>query len=323
MQAEGYIHGITTHSDAALREELDIKYGRVKRREKKDVLGRDADELIALQAKLGFKRVSDGQLLWPDLFRPAYLLMEGVTIGSQTRWFDTNGFAFTPLLDGKLSTRSADLSPVLFREKIPSSSVPKVTLPGPVTLAAHTEGAEDWQSLIPEYAQHIALLSRELRKHGYRHIEYAEPSLLLPHAAPLAHEEGVVEACRAAYGHIVHGLDATTIIQLFFGNPNSIPPALLELPVSGFLLDLVEAPIADGTKLSLKGKILVAGAIDSRSSVPEDLGLAERRVQQAVKALHPREVHITTNGPLFYTISSEPSREKLREIAALAAKVAA
>src|SRR3989344_2570463 len=121
MQAEGYIHGITTHSDAALREELDIKYGRVKRREKKDVLGRDADELIALQAKLGFKRVSDGQLLWPDLFRPAYLLMEGVTIGSQTRWFATNGFAFTPLLDGKLSTRSADLSPVLFREKIPST----------------------------------------------------------------------------------------------------------------------------------------------------------------------------------------------------------
>lgn len=320
MRVEGYIHGITTRSDRTLQEELDIKYARKPRRERREVLARDADELIALQSELGFTRISDGQMLWPDLFRPVYLLLKGVGIGSQTRWFETNGFAFTPELTGTIAQRSSDLGKWLYREKIPGDAVAKLTLPGPVTLAAHTEGAGDDElaGLITAYGAHLAAIARYLVKRGYGHIEFAEPSLLSG-KVPLFQNRGVLDSAKRAYSKIVRGLKATTIAQFFFCDPNRVTEDVLELPVSGFLLDLVEAPLEK--ELRFGDKILVAGVLDSRSSVPEDIGFAAGRALSAARLAGAKEFHVTTNGQLFYTIASEPARRKMGEIAQLVSRV--
>ena len=320
MKIGGYIHGITTHSDATLREELDIKYGRKPRREKREVLAADTNDLISLQVELGFERISDGQMLWPDLFRPVYTLLDGIKIGAQTRWFNTNGFTFTPQVIGTINSRSPDLSEFLYTEKIPADKVRKITLPGPLTLAWETAPSKRYGflELINIYARHLTEVARDLARRGYEYIEFAEPDLSFNNSAILE-KTGVLDETRKAYELITKNLDATTIIQLFYGDPNRIPGAVLEFPVSGFLLDLVEAPIHEDSQLRLKDKILVAGAMDSRSSIAEDLPFAKKLVLNAVRILEPKEVHVTTNGPLYYTIASKPAREKAREIAALVA----
>lgn len=320
MNIEGYIHGITTRSDKTLQEELDIKYARKPRRDKRDVLARDADELIALQSELGFTRISDGQLLWPDLFRPVYLLLNGVEVGSQTRWFETNGFTFAPKRTGTIAPRSSGLGKWLYKEKVPGDAVAKLTLPGPVTLAAHTEGAGDDElaGLVTAYGAHLAAIARDLVRRGYGHIEFAEPSLLSRNGSFLQ-SEGVLDSAKRAYSGIVKGLKATTIVQLFFCDPNRVTENVLELPVSGFLLDLVEAPLEK--ELPFGDKILVAGVLDSRSSVPEDIGFAAERALSAAKLVGAKELHVTTNGQLFYTIASGPARRKIGEIAQLVSRV--
>src|SRR3989338_7957471 len=129
MNVQPRLTGITTPSPETLQKLLNIKYGRANG-SLSEIYTHNASQLVELQEREGYEIVSDGQYAAGDPFRPVYEGMEGVQIGSQTRWYETNGFCFPPQIVGELKAGT----PIEYWSKtIESNKKSTVTLPGPYT----------------------------------------------------------------------------------------------------------------------------------------------------------------------------------------------
>ncbi len=309
--------GIVTPSSSTIKALTDIKYGRAEQKSFRELHYDDAKKLVELQRQNHFPSLSDGQGLWGDLLRPVYEGMLNVEVGSQTRWFETNGFCFPPRIVGKPKAGKANVAQYLYTDLIPERR--QITLPGLYTLCRIAENVADVGAgmIIEAFAEQLEGILKTLPR-GTALIEFAEPALSYDIKTDFPQRKQILALARLSYQYLLRYHSTTTIIQLPDGDIRAILE-LLELPVDGFGLDLLETIPENSPKktINLEGRILSAGVINAWESSPDDLNWAEERVRQAAEFWQPSEIYITTNAQLYHTISHRYAMNKIQDIISL------
>ena len=320
------LSGITTPSSSTIKALTDIKYGRAEERPLRELHYEDAKALVELQQQYHFPYLSDGQQLWGDLLRPVYEGMENVEVGSQTRWFETNGFCFPPRIVGKPKAgkpqrNESHLAKYLYLDLVPERR--QLTLPGLYTLCRMAENVAEigTGALLEAFAQQLEGILETLPR-GTALVEFTEPALAYDVKTDYPQRKQMLALAKLSYQYLLRQHRTITIIQLPDDDWQAIPE-LLDLSVDGFGVDLLETiPTTIPAKtINLEGKILSAGIINAWESYPDDLNWAEQRVRQAIGCWQPERVYITTNAQLYHTISHQYAQNKIQKIISLAERL--
>jgi 5-methyltetrahydropteroyltriglutamate--homocysteine methyltransferase len=230
-------------------------------------------------------------LRWQDVFRPLVEAAEGLETGALTRFLDTNTFYRAP----SATTDTPKLGGPLGEEYVlPLPGLRIVTMPSPFALS-HGTGVTP--KTIAEGVLKPALdgLDAEL-------VVLEEPFL--------AREE------QASPGNLAEALEALSggprlALWLTFGDAGRLlDEGLADLPLEAIGVDFYATrldAIPEGFD-----KLLLAGVLDARSSVPEE----PREIAAFVQQLHDRgvdEVALVPNGDLQY-VSEQVAREKVARL---------
>ncbi len=222
-------------------------------------------EVLAEQAAAGIELVTDGQIRWEDGQTRFVWGLEGFSIGGLIRYFDNNTYFRQPIVKGPVARKE----PIVVDEFVfaqEASPVPvKAVIPGPYTLAAlsRDEHYGDTTKLLLDLAAALNEEARDLVAAGATVIAFDEPILArVPGTTP-----GDLEIFAEAAPALTEGVEATTILQTYFGDVADHGADLFELPFDGFGLDLVAGPRnRDLLKAFPAGKILQAGIVNARNT---------------------------------------------------------
>jgi 5-methyltetrahydropteroyltriglutamate--homocysteine methyltransferase len=269
----------------------DLDRGRTTPEAVDEQVERDLAELVAVQQQAGIDLLADGMLGWQDVFRPLVEASEGLETGALTRFLDTNTFYRAP----NATTAEPKLrEPVGDRYIAPLPGPRLVTLPSPFALAQGT-------GLKPKVLAEGVLKPQ---------LDVLEAELAVLEEPFLARDE------QASLSDLAEALEALSggpklALWLTFGNAQRLlGDGLGDLSVDAIGVDFYATP-ASAVPTEF-GKLLLAGVLDARSSVPEEpreiAGFVERLRERGVE-----EIALVPNGDLQYV--SEPiAREKLARL---------
>jgi 5-methyltetrahydropteroyltriglutamate--homocysteine methyltransferase len=288
---QAFAPGIYPRSEALVQATRDLDRGRTTQEAVDEQVERDLDELVAVQQEAGLDLLADGMLRWQDLFRPLIEAADGLETGALTRFLDTNTFYRAPSAANVTPTLSEPLDG-LYIAPLPGPRL--VTLPSPFALA---QGTGVQPSAVAEgvLKPQIDALEADL-------VVLEEPFLARAESADLG-----------SLGEALEKLAGGPKLALWvaFGNAQPLfEQGLADLPVDAIGVDFY----ATKANVVPEGfdKLLLAGVLDARSSVPEE----PREIATFVGQLDARgvkEVALVPNGDLQY-VSEPVAREKLARL---------
>ena len=291
MQLEAYVPGICPRSEALVQATRDVDRGRTTPEAVDEQVERDLAELVSAQQAAGLDLLADGMLRWQDHFRPLLEAAEGLETGALTRFLDTNTFYRAP----KATTATPTLSAPLDERYLAPLPGPRlVTLPSPFALA-HGTG-------IPAKVVAEGVLKPALDGLEADLIVLAEPFFAREEASKL---EDLAEALEALAG------GPKLALWLTFGDARAVlEEGAADLPVDGLGIDFYATHLEDMPEGF--GKLLLAGVVDARSSVPEEprelASFAERLAERGVE-----QIALVPNGDLQY-VSAPIAHEKIARL---------
>jgi 5-methyltetrahydropteroyltriglutamate--homocysteine methyltransferase len=278
---QAFVPGLYARSEALVQATRDLDRGRTTQEAVDEQVERDLAELVSVQQAAGLDLLADGMLRWQDVFRPFVEAADGLETGPLTRFLDTNTFFRAP----SATTATPALSQTLDGRYFASLPSPRiVTLPSPFALA---QGTDVEPKVVAE-----GVLKPQLDAVDAELVVLEEPFLARADSVDM---DGVGEALETLGG------GPKLALWLTFGSAEALfEQGLADLPVDGIGVDFYatrENAIPEGFD-----KLLLAGVLDARSSVPED----PAEIAAFVSQLHERgkEVALVPNGDLQYV--SEP-----------------
>jgi 5-methyltetrahydropteroyltriglutamate--homocysteine methyltransferase len=288
---QAFIPGLYARSEALVQATRDLDRGRTTLEAVDEQFGRDQAELVSVQQDAGLDLLADGMLRWQDVFRPFVEAADGLETGALTRFLDTNTFYRAP----SATTDAPKLGGPLGEAYISPLLGPRiVTLPSPFALA-HGTGVTPKTMAEGVLKPALGGIDAEL-------IVLEEPFL--------ARDD------QASPGDLADALDALSggpklALWLTFGDAGRLlDTGLADLPVDAVGIDFY------GTRVDSIpegfGKLLLAGVLDARSSVPEE----PREIAAFVERLRERgveEIALVPNGDLQY-VSEPVAREKVARL---------
>src|SRR5271170_3412065 len=104
--------GVHARNEKTIQATQDWERSRIDDNGLRRYLDQDVEAIVGLQRKIGVDYATDGQLTlaWQDLFRPLSQGLAGLSPGPMVRWFNTNTFFFTPIVNGAISSDGKALS---------------------------------------------------------------------------------------------------------------------------------------------------------------------------------------------------------------------
>jgi 5-methyltetrahydropteroyltriglutamate--homocysteine methyltransferase len=287
-ELQAFAPGIYPRSEALVQATRDLDRGRTTPEAVDDQVERDLAELVSAQQAAGLDLISDGMLRWQDQFRPLLEGADGLETGALTRFLDTNTFYRAPRAtsaDPKLS------SPPGERYVAPLPGPRLVTLPSPFALAKGTG--------IPPKVLAQSVLKPALDGLDVELVVLAEPFLAREEEAEL---HLLAEALETLAG------GPKLALWLEFGDAkNVLDEGVADLPVEGLGIDFYATHVADVPNGF--DKLLLAGVVDARSSVPEE----PREIAAFVERLDVERIALVPNGDLQY-VSQPVAQEKLARL---------
>jgi 5-methyltetrahydropteroyltriglutamate--homocysteine methyltransferase len=282
-ELQAFAPGIYPRSEALVQATRDLDRGRTTPEAVEKQVERDFAEVVSAQQAAGLDLLADGMLRWQDHFRPLLEAADGLETGALTRFLDTNTFYRAP----KATSAAPKLSRSLDEGYVAPLPGPRlVTLPSPYALA-HGTG-------IPPKVLAEGVLKPALENLDAELVVLAEP--FDPNLEDLA------EALDALAG----GPKLALWLEFRDAAP-ALERGVGELPVEAIGIDFyathIEAVPAGFDKL------LLAGVIDARSSVPEE----PREIAAFVELLDVERVALVPNGDLQY-VSQPVALEKLARL---------
>jgi len=269
----------------------DLDRGRTSQEAVDEQIERDLGDLVAAQQAAGLDLLADGMLRWQDVFRPIVDASDGLETGALTRFLDTNTFYRAP----SATTATPALSQPLnggFIAKMPGPRL--VTLPSPYALA-HGTGVEPTTVAASVLKPQIDALDAEL-------VVLEEPFLARA-------EPGGVRKLSAALEKLAGG--PRLALWVTFGSADALfEEGLGDLPVDAIGVDFF-ATRANAVPEGFN-KMLLAGVLDARSSIPEEPGEIAAFVGQ-LRARGVEDIALVPNGDLQY-VSQSVAREKLARL---------
>ncbi len=290
-ELQAFVPGIYPRSEALVQATRDLDRGRTSQEAVEEQVERDLAELVSAQQAVGLDLLTDGMLRWQDHFRPLLEAADRLETGALTRFLDTNTFYRAPKA---ISAEPALSAPLDERYVAPLPGPRLVTLPSPFALA-HGTG-------IPPTVLANGVLKPALEGLDAELVVLAEPFFARDEDAKL---DDLAEALEALAG------GPRLALWLEFGDAKpALEQGAAELPVEGLGIDFYATHIEDVPESF--DKLLLAGVVDARSSVPEE----PREVAAFVERLSEKGVEriaLVPNGDLQY-VSQPFAQEKLARL---------
>jgi 5-methyltetrahydropteroyltriglutamate--homocysteine methyltransferase len=283
-ELQAFAPGIYPRSEALVQATRDLDRGRTTPEAVDEQIERDLAELISAEQAAGLDLVADGMLRWQDHFRPLLEAAEGLETGALTRFRDTNTFFRAPKATGEPRLSQ----PLDERYVAPMPSPRLVTLPSPYALAHGT-----------------GISPREIAEGVLKPALDGLAAELVVLAEPFLGSDGLDDLAAALE---VLGGGPKLALWLEFGDAKSaLQNGAAELPVDGLGIDFYATHVDDVPQGF--DKLLLAGVIDARSSVPEE----PREIAAFVERLEVEQVALVPNGDLQY-VSQQVAQEKLARL---------
>ena len=283
-ELQAFAPGIYPRSEALVQATRDLDRGRTTPEAVDEQVERDLAELVSAQQAAGLDLVADGMLRWQDHFRPLLEAAEGLETGALTRFRDTNTFFRAPKATGEPRLSQ----PLDERYVAPLPGPRLVTLPSPYALAHGT-----------------GISPREIAEGVLKPALDGLAAELVVLAEPFLDSDGLDDLAAALE---VLGGGPKLALWLEFGDAKSaLQNGAAELPVDGLGIDFYATHVDDVPQGF--DKLLLAGVIDARSSVPEE----PREIAAFVERLEVEQVALVPNGDLQY-VSQQVAQEKLARL---------
>jgi 5-methyltetrahydropteroyltriglutamate--homocysteine methyltransferase len=285
---QAFAPGIYPRAEALVQATRDLDRGRTTREAVEEQVERDLAELVSAQQAADLDLLADGMLRWQDHFRPLLEAADGLENGALTRFLDTNTFYRAP----KVTTATPSLSQPLGERYVAPLPGPRlVTLPSPFALAQGTG--------IPPKVMAESVLKAALDGLDAELVVLAEPFLAREEQVKL---DDVAEALSVLAG------GPKLALWLEFGDAKSVlEQGAADLPVEGLGIDFYATHVEDLP--AGFDKLLLAGVVDARSSVPEE----PREIAAFVERLDVERIAFVPNGDLQY-VSQPVAQEKLARL---------
>jgi 5-methyltetrahydropteroyltriglutamate--homocysteine methyltransferase len=276
------------------------------------------EEIIREQIAAGAEMVTDGQVRWDDGQTRFAEGLEGFTIGGLIRYFDNNTYYRQPVVKGRILRRG----PIVVEEfsfAASVSSVPlKAVITGPYTLAAlsRDEHYRSTGALVMDLAAALNHEARDLVSAGATVIQFDEPAL----ARVPGHPFGELDMFADAAPVLVEGVEATTVLQTYFGDVAEHGPDFFALPFDAFGLDLVAGPAnLEAIHEFPSEKILSAGIVDGRNTKLEQIDSLVETIRELSETAHLDRLWVTPSSGLEF-LPRESAKEKCRLLADAASR---
>ncbi|HEX9824324.1 MAG TPA: methylcobamide--CoM methyltransferase [Actinomycetota bacterium] len=269
-------------------------------------------EVIHEQVAAGVDLVTDGQVNWDDPQTRFAEGLEGFGTTGLIRYFDNNTYYRQPVVKAQVHRRAhIVLDEFLFAREV--SSVPvKAVLTGPYTLAALSvdEHYGDRAALVRDLASALNEEARDLASSGATVVQFDEPALArIPGSPP-----GELDVFAGAAPALVEGLEATTVLQTYFGDVAGHGPAFFDLPFDVFGLDLVAGPANEEAIGALPAdRTLCAGIADARNTRLETVEALARRIERLREITGPDRLWISPSAGLEF-LPREAAEAKCRRL---------
>lgn len=286
------VHAVLTsafpRSEELVRATRDLDRGRIPPAAGAAAFDRAEADVRALESHLALDGITGGCLRWQDLFRPFSELWTGVSVGTLTRFFETNTFFRQPILSTPPQPGRGSLA-----DWLPRLPRGRAILPGPFTFAALAEVRFD-----PPEGDVIGAIARAFAGELSRwspdapvQIQFQEPLLVYRPPAP-----GEWAAITAAYRTIAAAAAGRSIaVWTYFGDAAPVLADLARLPVDVVGFDLFETDVARAGRLAPRG--IGVGCLDPRTTSVEDVKSVGELVRGAVRAFAPTSVWLGPNPP--------------------------
>jgi len=280
-------------------------------------------KVVNAQVIHNFSYVTDGMLKWQDLLRPLTENLDGVKVGSLTRWFDNNTFYRKPLVINELSPKKSLLKGIVDVKFLPNNLPWKVILPAPYTFAklAGNYFYANETKLMFAYAEVLKKEITKLVKLGFKYVQLSDPALVYkPFTASCSKDE--LKTVNDALKIAVKGLPVKTCLQTFFGDFAQILPDAFEFPVDHLGIDLYETDFEKLEEYSFE-KGVALGLINSRSSLIENVNYLVKTATKLLNSIYrskPKEIFICPNCDLEF-LPWEKAEEKMRVVSAIANRI--
>ncbi len=270
-------------------------------------------EIVAEKVSAGVELVTDGQARWDDGQTRLAEGIDGFSIGGLIRYFDNNTYYRQPVVKAPVSRRA----PILVDEwRFASEASPvavKAVLTGPYTLAAlsHDDHYGDREGLVRDLAHALAEEARDLAAAGATVIQFDEPALARVPGMP----PGDLDLFARVAPGLVEGLEATTVLQTYFGDIAEHGPAFFDLPFDVIALDLVSGRANHEAIHELPSdKVLSAGIVDARNTRLEPVDAVVDTIRTLTESVDPDRLWITPSAGLEF-LSREAAQRKCRRLA--------
>jgi 5-methyltetrahydropteroyltriglutamate--homocysteine methyltransferase len=275
-------------------------------------------EVIEEQISAGIEMVTDGQVRWDDGQTRFAEGLEGFAVGGLIRYFDNNTYYRQPVVKGLVSRRG----PIVvdeFQFAASASTVPvKAVLTGPYTLAAlsRNEHYKTTAAVVWDLSAALNEEARDLVAAGATIIQFDEPAL----ARVPGHPPGDVALFAEAAPLLVEGVDATTVLQTYFGDIAEHGPDFFSLPFDGFGLDLIAGPAnLEAIHEFPSDKVLSAGIVDARNTKLENPESLVETIRDLSEVAGLDRLWVTPSSGLEF-LPRESAKEKCRLLAVAAAR---
>lgn len=284
-----HLVGIFPRSERVVELSRAFDRGRATEEELSAAIADDERRVIALQQEAGLDYIVDGQLRWQDLLRPLSTGTPGMHPNGIARWFDNNSFYRRPVITGPLQPTGKAVLAVLNPPALAGRKW-KAVLPSPFALAALSENASG-RTPDEVLADAVAVLQAEVRAlvgAGCAYVQFNDPVLVTQ-----AVREDIGRA-RAALERVTDGLTVRTALHTFFGDATPVLDELVRFPVDEIGIDLYASTI-EGVKARAVGKTVLAGAVDGRNSLVEDVATLVDQARRLRDALGADDVALVPN----------------------------
>lgn len=297
--------------------------GRIAEKELEKAFEDATVKVINAQLSAGLSHITDGMLKWQDPFRPITENLNGVKMGSLTRWFNNNTFYRKPVIVDDISRKRSIVEETAYIKRLPRNLPWKAVLPAPYTFVRLSENRfyRDKTEFMFKYAKILREEIGSLAKLGFKYVQLSDPALVYkPIAMSIPEDELNIinEAVRGAVEHV----SIKTCLQTFFGDFSQILPEALGFPVDHLGIDLYETNFEKLKEYSFE-KGVALGLVDSRSSMIEnrsELVAVAKEIMESIYHSKMGEVFICPNCDLEF-LPWERAEEKMTVLSDVAKRL--
>jgi 5-methyltetrahydropteroyltriglutamate--homocysteine methyltransferase len=308
--------GVHARNESTIQATQDWERGRIDSLLLRAAFKDDTESLFRLQTEVGADYVSDGQITiaWQDFLRPITSGFSGVKKGAMVRWYNTNTFYQTPIVNGEIASNGHAIWSKIERRFVHRGKF-RIALPDPLTFS---ELAEDTHYRDPEkvlfaYAEALNGEIRTLEKNGVDYVQFSSPALVARFSGgPLNKDrlQQLGEAIRTS----TRGTSIHTGFQTFFGDASPYLPEIFDaIPTEEIGFDFTQT---DPEALTSTNKGIIAGVADSRSTYLESVDELREKVERVVEKTGSGSITLAPSSDLRF-IPRVSADEKLKRLGAL------